>query len=609
MSSQISLFEALPPGPVLRPDWTAPSPPSLQGIKRITLDTETTGLRWWAKDRPVGVAIGYRDGRCIYLPFGHAGGNLDEEQMKRWARTELRDIEILTLNGQFDINMMYSWGVDLEAQGCTVVDVGHCAALLDDHRDSYSLENLGQDYLKQGKIKGLDKKRMKDYHARSVASYAERDVLLVNELYDVFMPMIREQRLTRVLQLESECVYPTCEMMRNGAILDEEKLDSWIKRSEQDYLASLWELHKLTGLKVNPASRNDIIDLFAHLHLPPPVMNKFEEEPGKICFTQAKLAAIDHPTIKLLYRARRLSSLRSKYLLKYREQLRLNGNPIRYSLHQLPVEDEGGTVSGRYSSSGFGTDENDGINIQQVAGKKHAHAMKGDEHLAGYDIRELFIPGDGSWLCSDAEQIEYRLFAHYAKPPRVIEAYKKDVRTDFHNIVMEMIKEIMVSITRERTKDVNFAKIYGAQLNKIAHMLGISRIEAARFIAAYDAAFPEADRLMKEAQGLAEERGYVKTILGRRCRFPTRERLHKALNGVIQGSAADEMKTKIAAVHKERKHTGFKLRFVVHDEINGDVPNQESANRVDRILNTQMLKTCVPLLWKTGTGRNWQEAK
>jgi DNA polymerase I-like protein with 3'-5' exonuclease and polymerase domains len=608
---QLSLFEARPTVnvPESYRNWTPPNPPSLDGVKDVILDCETNGLRWWAGDRPIGLAVGFRDGRCMYLPFGHAGGNLDEEAVKRWARQELRGKRIINLNTAFDTLMLYAWGIDLEAQGCTVTDVGHYAALLDDHRDSYSLDNLGKDYLGYGKVEGLDKRRMADYHSRDVAPYADRDALLVNALYDVFWLKLTEEDLHRVRQVEDDCIFATCEMMRNGAPLDEEKLNAWIKRSEQDLLAALWELHKLTGMNINPASRDDLIRLFSHLGIPPPVMNEYEKSPGKICFARDKLARIDHPTIKVVYRARRLASLRSKYLLNYQKQLKLNGNPLRYALHQLPVEDEGGTISGRYSSSGFGTEEGDGVNIQQVAGKKHAHAMKGDEHLAGYDIRELFVPSSGLWDSNDAEQIEYRLFAHYAQPPKVIEAYKNDPHTDFHNVVMGMIREVMATITRERTKDVNFAKLFGARVPRIANMLCVTKKEAQKFINAYDTAFPEAEQLIKKTMNLAETRGYVKTILGRRTRFPTRERLHKAPNGIIQGSAADEAKTKTALLHRERKNTGLKMRFVVHDEINGDVPDLESAKKVDALLNTQILKTRVPLLWKMGTGKNWQEAK
>jgi DNA polymerase-1 len=98
-------------------------------------------------------------------------------------------------------------------------------------------------------------------------------------------------------------------------------------------------------------------------------------------------------------------------------------------------------------------------------------------------------------------------------------------------------------------------------------------------------------------------------MMGRRARFPDREFTYKALNRVIQGSAADEMKLKLVELHRNRKETGFKLRFTVHDEVNGDVPDKAAKDRVQAILNERLLPTRVPLLWSVATGANWLEAK
>ncbi len=600
---QRNLFETARPA-IANPNWHPPEPPSLDGVNEIILDCESTGLRWWANDLPIGIALGYRDGRARYLPFCHAGGNLDEDKMKRWARRELRDKHIYFFNGPFDINMMYSWGVDLEAQGCTVSDVGHYAALLDDHRKSSTLDAIAKDNLGYGKIEGIDKRRMAEYHAADVTAYAETDVVLVNELRNKFWPMLDAQGLQRVRKLEDDCIFVTCEMMRNGAPLDVEKLDAWVAKSEQDYYACLWEIHQLTGLKINPRSHPDQIELFEKCGIPPPTVKEPGERLGKPTFTKETLKGINHPAIKVLYRAKRLASLRSKYLVKYQDEIKKHGRLI-YSLHQMPVNDEGGVRFGRYSSSGFGGDTEDGINIQQVAGKKQQASVKDDEDLAGYVVKELFVPESGLWCSADAEQIEFRLFAHYGQPPRVLEAYKKDPRTNFHKIVQKMIQEIK-EITYERTKDCNFAEIYGAQLSTVAEMIGLSEKEARPFDRAYHKALPEVRLMLNKAADIAEKRGFVRTILGRRARFSWIEEKYPAFNRVVQGSAADENKIKLVELHKARHETGFKLRFTVHDEADGDVPDVEAAKKVAEILNRQILPTSVPLLWKVNTGPNWK---
>jgi DNA polymerase-1 len=247
------------------------------------------------------------------------------------------------------------------------------------------------------------------------------------------------------------------------------------------------------------------------------------------------------------------------------------------------------------------------VNIQQVGGKKLQAKMRGLKEQ--YPIRQLFVPESGLWLGADASQIEYRLFAHYAKPPAVIKAYAENPETDFHAFVMSMVQQVRSDITRERTKDLNFAKIYGAGANKIAIMLGLSPEEASPFVTAYDRTFPQARTLMDESMRVAEKRGYVKTMLGRRARFPNGKFLHAALNRVIQGTAADINKMKLVELHKERKYTGLKLRFTVHDEADGDVPDVEAGRRVREVLNRQSLPTRVPILWNVGVGPNWGSCK
>jgi DNA polymerase I-like protein with 3'-5' exonuclease and polymerase domains len=70
------------------------------------------------------------------------------------------------------------------------------------------------------------------------------------------------------------------------------------------------------------------------------------------------------------------------------------------------------------------------------------------------------------------------------------------------------------------------------------------------------------------------------------------------------------MKTKLVELHRERKNTGFTLRYTVHDEVDGDVPNEESAKKVTEVLNSQSFPDLkVPILWDVQTGSNWAECK
>ncbi len=595
---QQSLFDLYTPK---NTDWRPDTPPSLDGISEIFMDFETNGLDWWDEDLPIGVALQVPDGRSWYLPWGHrGGGNLDEAVMKRWFEREVRGKRINNANTRFDGHMSREWGINLEEQGNTLSDVMHWAALLDDHRREFNLNKLGMDYLGYGK-KELDTSNMEQYHAGDVQEYARWDVKLVADLKQKMWPLLDEQNLQEVRALEDRCIWPVMEMEKNLCYLDLHLLQEWIHDSEQERLRCLWRIHKETGMKVNPKSGDDIEHLFYKLGL------GFRDltPTGKPSFSDSFLKSIDHPAIKLLRRAKLLSDLRSKYLVAYSKWMTPDGR-LRYSLNQLR-SDDGGTISGRFSSSKK--------NIQQVFNAKRQAKKYGDD---SYTIRKLFIPGKGKWLSADAMQIEYRILAHYADSPSILEEYRKNPRVSFHNIIHEIVSEF-VDIPYNNLKDLNFAKIYGAGIGKCAVMMGVpERIvdhtdpeygkDAATFVGIYDEKFPDAKRLLRGASRVAESRGYVFTILGRRARFKGKRMLHSALNRIIQGGAGDIMKTKLCELHEARKETGFVMRSTVHDEVNGDSPDEKCTQMVEEILNRQSFDLKVPILWEVKTGKNWAEA-
>lgn len=619
------------------PDWKPQPLPELRDISEIELDCETTGLRWWEKDRPIGLALGFWEGdryHSQYIPWGHrGGGNLDEPTVLRWAQRELRGKRITNINTRFDVHMLREWGVDLEAQGCEVSDVSHHAALLDDHRLHNSLEAISQEFLHEGKkSEGIDKRRMAEYHAGQIAGYAEQDVRLVGRLRRIFWPMLDEQGLQKVRQLEDNVIYPVCEMEKNGCPIDLELLDRWVKESDQEFQRLIWKIQKATGLVITPTKQADKKKLWEKLGLKVPL-----NEDGNPTFKDEEIKHIKHPVVQMFRRAAKLQSLNSKYLRNYQKRVGSDGI-LRYSLHQLRAQkddwsdsSEAGTISGRFSSTEI--TDGVGVNIQQIMKVAKQRVSFGyDEDDDSHDdeiyvIRRLHRPASGLWLSADAKQIEYRLFAHYAANPKVLAAYRENPDLHFHKFMWEMIRPY-AKLTYRQQKDLNFAVIYAAGLVKKAVMLGFITpamgirlqrenagrnhplLQEARIIEQiYKREVPEADALIKRAAGLAKNRGYVKTLLGRRMRFPDGRRLHKGLNGVIQGGAADIMKQKLVELHANRKETGLLLRYTIHDEVDGDIPDAQAAKKVATLLDTQSFPELkVPILWDVSTGNNWAEA-
>jgi len=563
-------------------------------------DTETTGLRWWEGDRPIGLSITTPTGP-VYLPWGHASGNLPEERVKEWARRELAGRHLVGHNIRFDIHMMREWGVDLVALGCTFSDTGHYAALLDDHRQRFDLESIGQDYVGAGKVADtLDKGRMATYGAHEVTAYARQDAALVLQLHEAMTPRLDAENLGRVLDLERRVIPVVCAMEARGCPIDVEKLERWDREAEAKVHALFFQLAAEAGFRVEPTKASSMARLYEKLGV-----KVARTDSGQVATDDATLRplAAEHPALDLARRIRQLSSLRSKFLTGYREAVGADGI-MRYGLHQLRGG-QGGTVSGRFSSSAPAR-KGSGVNVQQVFSVENQTNNLGPDYI----IRELYTSASGLFIAQDADQIEYRLFAHYANSPAILKAYDDDPTADFHQVVTDMVNAATGGKhTRKECKNVNFARLYGAGVNKVAAMLNVSVSEAERFLRVYDRAFPQVQKLARDATRAAERRGWVMTLMGRRSRFPGGERTHKALNAIIQGTAADYMKLKLVALEDTAKDTGLVLRFTVHDEVCGDVPDEEAARKVAAVLGEQALDLRVPLLWSGKTGANWAECK
>lgn len=661
MNKQSDLFD-LPRTDAAPAGWVTDQPPALRGETVIRLDAETDGLEWWNGSRPVGWAYHLpASGRRGYLAFGHkGGGNIDEAAVKEWARRELRGVHIDNANTKFDIHIAREWGVDLEAQSCTFGDVAHRAALLDDHRFRFNLDQLAKDFLGvEGKIDlGLrDKGKLHELPAWEVAPYAIRDVELVDELVNVMDPEIAKQDLERVLDLEQQIIPVVCEMEKNGAFLDMNLLEQWTTQARADYQAAMMRIYRAVGFHIaSPDSSKDIARLFKALSIPITAFTGSFDKAGnpKPSFTKDVLSRIDHPTIKDLVLAGELADLDSKYLGKYMNTVRADGW-IRFNLHQLRVgrdeNDKKGTVSGRFSSAG---DDFGGFNVQQVVSPK----KQADKHWCEkFIVRNLFKPQQGVWLAVDADQIEYRIFAHFSNSAAILGKYHEDVSrytdeeqrrlkvgkyTDYHDIIQEILKIGKPDIKRKHTKITNFCKLFGAAIMKFGLTLELisqqqfdelsekyqagkwtrrmkEREEAIRLEPVlketveiydlYDRMNPDAKATLDLAKNTARDRGHVHTKLGRRARFPGKQRTHSALNRIVQGTAADINKRMLVEVYKRRAELGLTLRMTVHDEVDADLHDEGMLPQVEALFNTQFVPLKVPILWSAETGPSWGEAK
>ena len=99
---------------------------------------------------------------------------------------------------------------------------------------------------------------------------------------------------------------------------------------------------------------------------------------------------------------------------------------------------------------------------------------------------------------------------------------------DFHQTVADMAE-----IPRTQAKTINLGLFYGMGKAKLQAELGVSKDKANELFNTYHAKVPFVKQLMDKASNRAQDRGQIRTLLGRLCRFhlwePNSFGMHKAM--------------------------------------------------------------------------------
>ena len=610
-------------------EWFMPSEfPDLTRHTLMAIDLETRdpqltemGPGWATKNGEIiGIAIAAGD-FSGYFPIAHAKGpNLDKKTTMRWLAKQLATPHMTKVmhNASYDTGWLMAEGVNIQGP---IIDTMLSAPLLDENRMSYRLDLLGKDYLgmrKDEKILkqaaaewGIDpKSEMWMLPPRYVGVYAEADAVLTLKLWERLKPMLEEQSLMSVLTLEHRVLPAVIEMRMRGVKVDLDKAEQ-AKRELRKRANEMSDwIGRESGVKVDPWSAASVQKMFDALGLEYP-----RTEAGAPSFTKQFLQAMEHPVAKALVTLREMDKADSTFIdsiLRYQK----NGR-IHCEMHQLR-SDDGGTVTGRFSSSN--------PNLQQIPAR--------DPYIKKV-IRGLFVPEDGcKWGSFDYSSQEPRLLVHFAashpdteRDPLVksiVEEYQRG-DADLHQMVADM-----AGISRKAAKTINLGIMYGMGVGKLANQLGLSDAQAKALMAEYQEKVPFVKKLATLASTRAEREGRIRTILGRLCRFDLWEpatfgynkpmkyddaqreyggmgRLrraftYKALNRVIQGSAADQNKLAMAECYEE----GLVPLLTVHDELCFNVESDEQAARITKIME-EGLSLKVPSKVDQELGNNWGE--
>jgi len=584
------------------------------------------------KGEVVGVALAYKD-KKFYFPMRHSDTTSNIAPNLVWKVLNKKIFQNKNITKVFH-NAMYDvcWirhETGLMVKG-PIVDTMIAASVIDENRMRYSLDSLAKDYLNDSKYKyDLAEKALEDHGISDpmsnmhklpyslVKDYAEQDVNLTLRLWNIFEKIIKtpiktesknKKTLESIFNLETSLFPCLVDMRFKGVRVDTEKAKTLgldLKKRKERIMKGI---KKRTGIAVEIWAANSIQKLLDQQDI-----KDYKKTPKSGRASLSKDYLESHPNIylRLIARARQYDKLINVFvdgILKF-----VHKGRIHAEINQIRSE-KGGTVTGRFSMQH--------PNLQQIPARGKY----------GNIIRSLFLPEEGQeWGSFDYSQQEPRLVVHYALKNGVrgaenlAEQYQKDPTTDFHALVAKLAK-----ITRKQAKTINLGLFYGMGKNKLQAELGVSKLQAEDLFKTYHAKVPFVKLLMDAVMKRAQDSGRIRTLLGRLCRFhlwePNQFGIHKALpheaalaehgpgikraytykalNKLIQGSAADMTKKAMIDLYKQ----GIIPHIQVHDELDISVKDDKQVKQIIEIMESAV-KLEVPNKVDYESGENWGKIK
>ena len=605
-------------------EWVKPTElPNLNSYDEIAIDLETCDPNLnhhmgsgavIQEGKIVGISVATND-YCRYFPFDHeGGGNMEPTRVLPWFRDLLKNNAVKIFhNAMYDVCWIRSMGMEING---LIVDTMIATSLVDENRMRYDLNSVSKEYLGYGKDElalqtaakewGINPKAdMWRLPALYVGNYAEKDARVTYDLWQKLKQEIINQDVESIFNLETDLFPCLVDMRFKGVRVQVEKANQTKKQLATKEEQLLFEIKKETNIEPQIWAAASIAKMFDKLKLP----YDRTEKTGAPSFTKNFLQNHQHPLVKKIAQAREINKAHTTFIdtiIKHEHHGRIHSE-----INQLR-SDNGGTVTGRFSYQN--------PNLQQVPARNKE---------LGPLIRSLFIPEeDHKWGCFDYSQQEPRLVVHYASLQNlpgvydVIESYREG-EADFHKIVAEM-----ADIPRSQAKTINLGLFYGMGKAKLQAELGLStKQEAEALFNQYHDRVPFVRDLMNETSRWASREGEIRTLLGRGCRFnkwePAQFGMHtpmtwedavkkygenrirraftyKALNKLIQGSAADMTKKSMLDLYKE----GIIAHIQIHDELDLSVESKEHANKIIEIMENAV-KLAVPNKVDYESGKNW----
>ncbi|MBQ8288206.1 MAG: DNA polymerase I [Clostridia bacterium] len=438
--------------------------------------------------------------------------------------------------------------------------------------------------------------------AKIAGAYLGAPVESAEVIWRLVAPLTERMKADECLGLYETMEFPLARVLYNmekrGFLVDRAVLQAFSVALEIAAAGDMAEIYRMAGHEFNINSPKQLGEvLFDELKLP--FFKKTKTGYSTNAEVLEKLRPI-HPIIDLILDYRQVTKLRSTYA----EGL-------------LAVADEGGRVHTTFKQALTATGRLSSTepNLQNIPIRTEL----------GRELRRAFVAREGYTLVdADYSQIELRLLAHCAGDPIMIDAFRKG--TDIHTVTASQVFGVseaeVTSELRKRAKAVNFGIVYGISDFALSQDLGITKYQAGEYIRSYKETYSGVDAYLHSTIEEGKEKGYVKTLFGRRRYIPELtsskammrafgERV--AMNSPIQGSAADIIKVAMIRVEEALARTGMdaKLILQVHDELILEV-RDDCVGEAAALLKEEMERAfdaLVPLTAEVSHGKTWFECK
>lgn len=550
----------------------------------LTLDAEThdpnislkKGAGWVYKDFEI-LGFAYKIGESPALFTS------DIELVKELvndART------IICHNAQYDIGCLHRIGASY--QRATIIDTLILTKLYDNTLFLYSLDALAADFLGKRKDyaaleEAAEHLGIKKYMSQMkllfgsfpdlVERYAKQDVELTYELSQWMKKNLYKEAID-LLPVYSDLIKALVLWRSNGVAVDLSRAERSETILQAMHDESMLEFSKYCP-NVNIESTKQLSEAFRGLGLEPGKSAK-----GGDSVDSKWRATQSHPAILALESAKKYQKLGREFVTGIVE--RSEDGRIYPEMNIM-----GAAETGRFSSSN--------PNIQQLP--------KRDE-LAAELVRSIFRPNEGeTWYSLDFASQEPRLQVAYAYlagcdgADLLRESFIENPQHDLHQQVADLAQ-----IPRKTAKTINLGISYGMGITKLSVALKLSEEESRALMSRYKKLTPYLAQLNKAVQDAGVKRGYVKTLLGRRLKMDM-EKPYKALNKLIQGSAADMTTMCLVRAYRE----GLPVMFSVHDSIELSTADPKQAARMKEIMEDS-LGLPIPFYTDILSGSTWGEA-